>query len=109
MMDQHRREASRRSVAHPHGRRDRTRAANSTPQHGTAGPNHVARRLSLCAIAAAASALGGCSSVLMNPRGPVAADEKTILLNALAIMLVIVVPTILATLVFAWWFRASNT
>ena len=44
----------------------------------------------------------------MNPQGPVAADEKTILLNALAIMLVIVVPTILATLLFAWWFRASN-
>jgi cytochrome o ubiquinol oxidase subunit 2 len=46
--------------------------------------------------------------VLMTPQGPVAADEKTILFNALAIMLVIVVPTILATLVFAWWFRASN-
>ena len=53
-------------------------------------------------------ALGGCSSVLMNPRGPIATDEMTILLNALAIMLVIVVPTILATLVFAWWYRASN-
>jgi cytochrome o ubiquinol oxidase subunit 2 len=45
----------------------------------------------------------------MNPQGPIAADEKTILLNAVAIMLVIVVPTILATLLFAWWFRASNT
>jgi len=33
----------------------------------------------------------------------------TILFNALAIMLVIVVPTILATLLFAWWYRASNT
>src|SRR5580692_7068161 len=65
--------------------------------------------IGLCTVAAAASALGGCSSVLMNPKGPVAADEKTILLNALAIMLVIVVPTILATLIFAWWFRASNT
>ncbi len=55
------------------------------------------------------SALGGCSSVLMNPQGPIAAQEKTVLLNALAIMLVIVVPTILATLLFAWWYRASNT
>jgi cytochrome o ubiquinol oxidase subunit II len=67
------------------------------------------RRLGLCALAAGASALGGCSSVLMNPQGPVAADETTILWNALAIMLMIVTPTILATLVFAWWFRASNT
>ena len=65
--------------------------------------------MSLSTVAAGALALGGCSSVLMNPQGPVAADEKTILLNALAIMLVIVVPTILATLVFAWWYRASNT
>ena len=69
----------------------------------------LVQRVSLCAGAAAASALGGCSSVLMNPRGPVATDEKTILLNSLAIMLVIAVPTILATLLFAWWFRASNT
>jgi cytochrome o ubiquinol oxidase subunit 2 len=61
------------------------------------------------AAAAAALALGGCSSVLTNPQGPIAAGEMTILLNALAIMLVIVVPTILATLLFAWWFRASNT
>jgi cytochrome o ubiquinol oxidase subunit 2 len=30
-------------------------------------------------------------------------------LDALGIMLVIVVPTILAILLFAWWFRASNT
>src|SRR4029079_17708194 len=29
--------------------------------------------------------------------------------NALAIMLVIVVPTVIATLFFGWWFRASNT
>jgi cytochrome o ubiquinol oxidase subunit 2 len=62
--------------------------------------------MSLCA---AASGLGGCKSVLMNPQGPVAAGEMTILFNALAIMLVIVVPTILATLLFAWWYRASNT
>ena len=37
------------------------------------------------------------------------AQERQILLNALAIMLVVVVPTIGAALMFAWWFRASNT
>jgi cytochrome o ubiquinol oxidase subunit 2 len=68
----------------------------------------VVRRLGFVAAAAPLVALCGCSSVLMNPQGPVGADEKTVLLNALAIMLVIVVPTILATLLFAWWFRASN-
>ena len=45
---------------------------------------------------------------VLDPRGPVAAGNSQILLNALAIMLMIVVPTLLATLAFAWWFRASN-
>jgi len=35
--------------------------------------------------------------------------EKTILIDSLAIMLAIVVPTIGAILLFAWWFRSSNT
>ena len=70
--------------------------------------NPMLRRPIVGAAAAMAAMLGGCSSELMNPQGPVGADEKTILLNALGVMLVIVVPTILATLVFAWWFRASN-
>ncbi len=46
---------------------------------------------------------------MLDPAGPVAAGEKTILLNSLAIMLAIIVPTIIATLAFAWWFRAGNT
>ena len=35
--------------------------------------------------------------------------QRTILLNALAIMLIFVVPTMLATLAFVWWFRPGNT
>jgi cytochrome o ubiquinol oxidase subunit 2 len=34
--------------------------------------------------------------------------EKLILLDSLAIMLAIIVPVILATIAFSWWFRASN-
>jgi cytochrome o ubiquinol oxidase subunit 2 len=52
--------------------------------------------------------LAGCSGVL-DPRGPIGESERLILLDSLAIMLVIVVPVILATVGFAWWFRASNT
>ena len=54
-----------------------------------------------------AGPLAGCSGVL-DPQGPVGTSEKLILLDSLAIMLAIVVPTILATIAFAWWFRASN-
>ena len=53
--------------------------------------------------------LQGCSGGLLSPVGPVGLAERTILLNSVAIMLAIVVPVILATLAFAWWFRASNT
>jgi cytochrome o ubiquinol oxidase subunit 2 len=54
-------------------------------------------------------ALVGCHTAVLSPAGPIGAADRTILLDALAIMLAIVVPTILATLAFAWWFRASNT
>ena len=53
--------------------------------------------------------LGACSPGVLDPAGPVAAGDRIVLLNALTIMLGIVVPTILATLVFAWWFRAGNS
>ncbi len=56
----------------------------------------------------ASLALCGCSGGIFDPRGPVGAAERIILLDSLAIMLVVGVPVILATLVFAWWFRASN-
>ncbi|HTO80392.1 MAG TPA: ubiquinol oxidase subunit II [Methylocystis sp.] len=45
---------------------------------------------------------------VLEPQGPVGAGNAQILLNAVAIMLMIVVPTILTTFAFAWWFRASN-
>ena len=46
---------------------------------------------------------------MLDPQGPIGAGDAEITINALEIMLVIVVPTILAILGFAWWFRASNT
>src|SRR5271165_5041898 len=54
------------------------------------------------------TALGGCSGGVLDPKGPIGAANGLILINAVEIMLVIVVPTIVAALVFAWWFRASN-
>src|SRR5215469_15870323 len=51
--------------------------------------------------------LASCQGVL-DPQGPIAAAERLLLINSTAIMLV-VVPVIVATLAFAWWYRASNT
>jgi cytochrome o ubiquinol oxidase subunit II len=53
--------------------------------------------------------LGGCSEGVLDPKGPIAAAERQILSNSLGIMLAILIPTILATLGVAWWFRSSNT
>jgi cytochrome o ubiquinol oxidase subunit 2 len=61
------------------------------------------------ALVATSLVVAGCNASILDPQGPIGAAEKTILLNSLVIMLAIVVPTIIATLVFAWWFRESNT
>jgi len=53
--------------------------------------------------------LTACQPAVLDPQGPIGIAEKTLLIDSLAIMLAIVVPTIAATLAFAWWFRASNT
>src|SRR5258705_8640385 len=55
-----------------------------------------------------AAALAGCTEGVLDPKGPIAVAERQILFNALGIMLAIVIPTILATLGVAAWFRASN-
>ncbi|HZR72586.1 cytochrome ubiquinol oxidase subunit II [Bradyrhizobium sp.] len=46
---------------------------------------------------------------IFDPQGPVAAANKIILIDSIAIMLAIVVPTIIAIFAFAYYFRQSNT
>src|SRR4051812_34584965 len=53
--------------------------------------------------------LSGSTMNILDPQGPIGAAEKTILIDSLAIMLAIVLPTIIAIFAFAFWFRASNT
>jgi cytochrome o ubiquinol oxidase subunit 2 len=62
----------------------------------------------LAVVLIGAATLGGCSEGVLDPRGPIASAERQILFNSLGIMLAIVIPTILATLGVAYWFRASN-
>jgi len=45
---------------------------------------------------------------VLDPQGPIASAQLLLLLNSTAIMLVVVIPVILATLGFAWWYRSSN-
>jgi cytochrome o ubiquinol oxidase subunit II len=53
--------------------------------------------------------LTACQPAVLDPQGIIGIAEKTILIDSVAIMLAIVIPTIAATFAFAWWFRASNT
>ena len=61
------------------------------------------------AVLIAVAPLGGCSEEILNPKGPVAAAERQILFNSVAIMLAIVIPTIIAILAVGFWFRSSNS
>ena len=64
---------------------------------------------SRCVAVLASTTLSACQAIVLDPKGPVSVAENSILYDSLAIMLVIVVPTILGALSFAWWFRASNS
>ena len=59
-------------------------------------------------LAGAALPLASCQGVL-DPQGPIASAERLLLINSTSIMLVVVIPVIVATLAFAWWYRSSNT
>jgi cytochrome o ubiquinol oxidase subunit II len=60
-------------------------------------------------VAGAALLATSCQPAgVLDPQGPIGSAERLLLFNATAIMLVVVVPVIVATLAFAWWYRSSN-
>ena len=67
-----------------------------------------ANQFAVLVVLIGVATLGGCAGGVLDPKGPIAIAERQILFNALGIMLAIVIPTILATLGVAAWFRASN-
>jgi cytochrome o ubiquinol oxidase subunit II len=84
------------------------------PPHEETSQGHAAfglgRLLTRMGCATAVTTLlSGCHLAVLSPAGPIAAGDRIILLDSLAIMLVIVIPTIVAILAIGWWFRASNT
>jgi len=60
------------------------------------------------ALLAPLALTSACNRGILDPVGPVATAEKTILINSTAIMLAIIIPTMIATVAFAWWFRRGN-
>ncbi|HCB76586.1 MAG TPA: ubiquinol oxidase subunit II [Sphingomonas bacterium] len=64
--------------------------------------------LRFATLAAAMLALGGCDMVVMNPSGDVARQQADLILWSTGLMLLIIVPVMVLTVVFAWRYRASN-
>lgn len=54
--------------------------------------------------------LAGCDHLeLLNPKGAIGEQEKNLILIATGLMLLVVIPVMILTVVFAWRYRASNT
>ena len=70
---------------------------------------HLKAALRFASAIGLALAATGCNRGVLDPVGPIAAQEKQLLINSTAIMLAIIIPTMIATLAFAWWFRRGNT
>jgi len=79
-----------------------------TPPQVTRAASAPAVWLRGVSIASAAMLTASCNEGVLDPQGPVGKAERVILLDSTAIMLAVVIPVIVLTLVFAWWFRARN-
>src|SRR5271154_853268 len=82
------------------------------PVRKTVSLLHRLRHSRLCRwpVVAAVVLLPSCKPAgALDPQGPIASAERLLLINSTAVMLVVVVPVIVATLAFAWWCRSSNT
>jgi cytochrome o ubiquinol oxidase subunit 2 len=53
--------------------------------------------------------LAGCNTVLLHPSGVVAAQQGHLIVVSTVLMLLIVVPVIALTVIFAWRYRQSNS
>src|SRR5215467_8292495 len=77
----------------------------------TANPAYRLRRsgqLRLSVLGAAILVASCQPAGVLDPQGPIASAQRLLLINSTEIMLVVVIPVILATLAFAWWYRSSN-
>ncbi len=53
--------------------------------------------------------LSGCEFLLFDPKGPIGAQQKDLIILSFAVMLIVVIPVMVMSVVFAYKYRASNT
>lgn len=67
------------------------------------------RTIGYCLVYLATSfLLAGCNLIIFNPKGAVARDERDLIILATGLMLLVVVPVIFMTFLFAYRYRATN-
>jgi cytochrome o ubiquinol oxidase subunit II len=66
------------------------------------------RILRRAVLLAACTLLSGCNMVLMNPSGDVAVQQRDLLITSTLLMLLIIVPVMALTVLFAWRYRHTN-
>ena len=52
--------------------------------------------------------LSGCDSALLDPKGQIGLEQRSLILTAIGLMLIVVIPAIAMAIGFAWKYRASN-
>ena len=52
--------------------------------------------------------LCACDAVVLNPSGDVAQQQRDLLVDSTALMLIVIVPVMVMTVLFAWRYRQSN-
>ncbi|MFJ1299497.1 ubiquinol oxidase subunit II [Pseudomonadota bacterium AL_CKDN230030165-1A_HGKHYDSX7] len=66
------------------------------------------QRLRGAALLACIPMLAGCNTVLMAPSGDIAWQQRNLILISTGLMLLVIVPVIVLTFVFAWRYRETN-
>lgn len=66
------------------------------------------KSIGMLSLIASTVMLSGCNMVLMNPKGAIGVEQRTLIITAIALMLIVVVPVIFMAFAFAWKYRASN-
>ncbi len=66
------------------------------------------KSLGMLSLLAGTVLLSGCDSALLDPKGQIGLEQRSLILTALGLMLIVVIPAIVMAIGFAWKYRASN-
>lgn len=66
------------------------------------------KSLGWLSLIAGTALLSGCNSALLDPKGQIGLEQRSLILTAFGLMLIVVIPAILMAVGFASKYRASN-